>query len=152
MATSALLITSLCSLRSSLLPRFSPKFPSSSSSSSSSSPSYFLRFNRFRSFASSSSSMAGSSEPKESPSNNPGLRSEVDEATKGYFLQQTVSPVILFCHFVSWVLTESDVELNCWVLFFHCRCLELRILKRALISTLECWACRKSPLISLLSP
>ncbi|GAB2275147.1 hypothetical protein Dimus_009908 [Dionaea muscipula] len=33
------------------------------------------------------------SEPKESPSNNPGLLSAApDEATKGYFMQQTVCP------------------------------------------------------------
>ncbi|KAL5710000.1 lactoylglutathione lyase [Ranunculus cassubicifolius] len=42
--------------------------------------------NRFRSFC---SSMAGS-EPKESASNNPGLQSSPDEATKGYFMQQTM--------------------------------------------------------------
>ena len=31
------------------------------------------------------------SEPKESPANNPGLHATPDEATKGYFMQQTVS-------------------------------------------------------------
>lgn len=31
------------------------------------------------------------SEPKESPANNPGLHATRDEATKGYFMQQTVS-------------------------------------------------------------
>lgn len=41
-------------------------------------------------FRSSSSSPMASSEPKESPSNNPGLHLEPDEATRGYFLQQTV--------------------------------------------------------------
>lgn len=41
--------------------------------------------NRFRSF---SSSMA--SEPKESPSNNPGLQASPDDATKGYIMQQTM--------------------------------------------------------------
>ncbi|KAI3974782.1 hypothetical protein MKX01_028042 [Papaver californicum] len=41
---------------------------------------------RFRSVC---SSMA--SGPKESPSNNPGPRSTPDEATKGYFMQQTFS-------------------------------------------------------------
>jgi len=30
-------------------------------------------------------------ESKESPANNPGLHATVDEATKGYFMQQTVS-------------------------------------------------------------
>nr|BAK23262.1 glyoxalase I [Allium cepa] len=34
--------------------------------------------------------MAASSQPKESPANNPGLQSEPDEATKGYFFQQTM--------------------------------------------------------------
>lgn len=43
---------------------------------------------RFRLF-----SMAA--EPKESPANNPGLHTTPDEATKGYFMQQTVS---LFFH------------------------------------------------------
>lgn len=28
---------------------------------------------------------------KESPSNNPGLAAEIDQATKGYFMQQTVN-------------------------------------------------------------
>ncbi|RZC77009.1 hypothetical protein C5167_001531 [Papaver somniferum] len=41
--------------------------------------------NRFRPVC---SSMA--SGPKESPSNNPGLHSTSDEATKGYFMQQTM--------------------------------------------------------------
>lgn len=35
--------------------------------------------------------MAAASEPKESLGNNPGLVSQKDEATKEYFLQQTVS-------------------------------------------------------------
>ncbi|GAU45452.1 hypothetical protein TSUD_107440 [Trifolium subterraneum] len=39
---------------------------------------------RFRFF-----SMA-STEPKESPVNNPGLHTTIDEATKGYFMQQTM--------------------------------------------------------------
>ncbi|KAF2321750.1 hypothetical protein GH714_002079 [Hevea brasiliensis] len=30
------------------------------------------------------------SEPKESPANNPGLHTTLDEATKGYFMQQTM--------------------------------------------------------------
>jgi hypothetical protein len=32
------------------------------------------------------------SEAKESASNNPGLHTTPDEATKGYIMQQTVSP------------------------------------------------------------
>ena len=35
------------------------------------------------------------SEPKESPANNPGLQATPDEATKGYIMQQTVSPLNL---------------------------------------------------------
>ncbi|XP_066346745.1 lactoylglutathione lyase-like isoform X1 [Miscanthus floridulus] len=34
--------------------------------------------------------MSTSSGPKEAPANNPGLQTEVDPATKGYFLQQTM--------------------------------------------------------------
>lgn len=37
-------------------------------------------------------------ELKESPANNPGLHTTPDEATKGYFMQQTVSE--LFSPFV----------------------------------------------------
>jgi hypothetical protein len=39
--------------------------------------------------------MATSSGPKEAPANNPGLQTEVDPATKGYFLQQTVTRALL---------------------------------------------------------
>ncbi|RRT70934.1 hypothetical protein B296_00008921, partial [Ensete ventricosum] len=46
------------------------------------------RLDRFRPFC--SSMAASSSEPKESPSNNPGLQTQLDDATKGYFLQQTL--------------------------------------------------------------
>ncbi|XP_042419028.1 lactoylglutathione lyase-like [Zingiber officinale] len=49
---------------------------------------FFKQFHRFRPFCSSSMA-ASSSDPKESPSNNPGLHTELDDATKGYFLQQT---------------------------------------------------------------
>jgi len=35
------------------------------------------------------------SDSKDSTSNNPGLHATPDEATKGYFLQQTVSPKIV---------------------------------------------------------
>ncbi|XP_062184981.1 lactoylglutathione lyase [Phragmites australis] len=34
--------------------------------------------------------MSTSSGPKETPTNNPGLQTEIDPATKGYFLQQTM--------------------------------------------------------------
>ncbi|XP_073364118.1 uncharacterized protein [Aegilops tauschii subsp. strangulata] len=37
------------------------------------------------------SAMSTSSGAKEAPANNPGLQAEVDPATKGYFMQQTVS-------------------------------------------------------------
>jgi lactoylglutathione lyase len=35
--------------------------------------------------------MSTSSGTKEAPANNPGLQAEIDPATKGYFMQQTVS-------------------------------------------------------------
>jgi hypothetical protein len=38
--------------------------------------------------------MSTSSGPKEAPGNNPGLHTEIDPATKGYFLQQTVSSTL----------------------------------------------------------
>ncbi|XP_020248398.1 lactoylglutathione lyase [Asparagus officinalis] len=69
-------------LRNLLLPRFSSKFPSISPSLNA------LRLNPSRSFSSSSSSSMAAA--KESPSNNPGLQAEPDEATKGYFFQQTM--------------------------------------------------------------
>lgn len=50
--------------------------------------SHFKRFDRVRRFA--PAAMATSSGPKEAPANNPGLQTEVDPATKGYFLQQTM--------------------------------------------------------------
>jgi hypothetical protein len=41
--------------------------------------------------------MSTSSGTKEAPANNPGLQAEIDPATKGYFMQQTVSmPLLLF--------------------------------------------------------
>ncbi|KAK9676610.1 hypothetical protein RND81_11G088400 [Saponaria officinalis] len=46
--------------------------------------------NQYRRLSVSSSSMSSSSESKESPSNNPGLQATVDDATKGYFMQQTM--------------------------------------------------------------
>uniref|UniRef100_A0A7C9CUI6 Lactoylglutathione lyase n=2 Tax=Opuntia streptacantha TaxID=393608 RepID=A0A7C9CUI6_OPUST len=65
--------------------RFAPK-TGFSSTSLSLIPNLKLRY-RFQLF--SVTSMA-SSEPKESPSNNPGLQATPDEATKGYFMQQTM--------------------------------------------------------------
>lgn len=38
------------------------------------------------------------SEPKESPANNPGLQTTRDEATNGYFMQQTVSLFIILTY------------------------------------------------------
>ncbi|XP_021766440.1 lactoylglutathione lyase isoform X1 [Chenopodium quinoa] len=43
-----------------------------------------------RSFSVTSSMAAASSEPKEAVSNNPGLHSTPDDATKGYIMQQTM--------------------------------------------------------------
>lgn len=53
--------------------------------------------NRFRLF-----SMA--SEPKDSPANNPGLQATPDEATKGYFMQQTVISFHISIYMLSTVL------------------------------------------------
>ncbi|KAH9660565.1 Lactoylglutathione lyase [Citrus sinensis] len=53
-------------------------------SSTKTTTSWFKASNRFRLL-----SMA-SSEPKESPANNPGLHTARDEATNGYFMQQTM--------------------------------------------------------------
>nr|AYW35849.1 glyoxalase I [Saccharum hybrid cultivar] len=50
--------------------------------------SHFKRFDRVRRF--SPAAMSTPSGPKEAPANNPGLQTEVDPATKGYFLQQTM--------------------------------------------------------------
>ncbi|KAJ4979082.1 hypothetical protein NE237_009862 [Protea cynaroides] len=64
-------------------------------------------FNRFRLF-----SMA--SEPKESPSNNPGLHATPDEATKGYIMQQTM-----------YRIKDPKVSLD-----FYSRVLGMKLLKR----------------------
>ncbi|KAF5200783.1 Lactoylglutathione lyase [Thalictrum thalictroides] len=84
MASSLFSSSSSLSLRS-LIP-FSTKLPSTQN------PNLIFNktkeLNRFRSFYCSSS--MDSSELKESPSNNPGLQSTPDEATKGYFMQQTM--------------------------------------------------------------
>ena len=94
--------------------------------------------NRYRLF-----SMA--SEAKESPANNPGLHTTPDEATKSYFMQQTV--IISFSFSIYSSCTCNYVCLCVlWIvvlLYFDCRCFELRIPKWALTSILASWACRK---------
>ncbi|XP_058107958.1 lactoylglutathione lyase-like isoform X5 [Magnolia sinica] len=54
------------------------------------------------------------SEPKESPSNNPGLSVESDEDTKGYFMQQTMFRI-----------KDPKVSLD-----FYSRVLGMKLLKR----------------------
>ncbi|XP_042476794.1 lactoylglutathione lyase isoform X2 [Macadamia integrifolia] len=54
------------------------------------------------------------SEPKESPSNNPGLHANPDEATKGYFMQQTM-----------YRIKDPKVSLD-----FYSRVLGMKLLKR----------------------
>ncbi|KAI5389020.1 hypothetical protein KIW84_074612, partial [Lathyrus oleraceus] len=63
---------------------------------------------RFRFF-----SMAAA-EPKESPANNPGLHATIDEATKGYFMQQTM-----------YRIKDPKVSLD-----FYSRILGMSLLKR----------------------
>ncbi|XP_072984047.1 lactoylglutathione lyase [Typha latifolia] len=98
------------SILSSSLLRFSYKFPSIPAIPISLST-QIRRFDRFRPF---SSSMATSSESKESPENNPGLQSKQDEATKGYFLQQTMFRI-----------KDPKVSLD-----FYSRVLGMKLLKR----------------------
>ncbi|CAI8616355.1 unnamed protein product [Vicia faba] len=64
---------------------------------------------RFRFF-----SMAAAAQPKESPANNPGLHSTIDEATKGYFMQQTM-----------YRIKDPKVSLD-----FYSRILGMSLLKR----------------------
>lgn len=103
--------------------------------------------NRYRLF-----SMA--SEAKESPANNPGLQANPDEATKSYFMQQTV--IYNYKLFLIKKERKKERDSSCtwysmftiklWVFFcvyFDCRCIGLRIPKWALTSILASWACRK---------
>lgn len=81
----------------------------------------FQELNHFRLF-----SMAFAHD--ESPDNNPGLQATPDDATKGYFLQQTVRqfwPISFYNHFYVFI----HCFLNIFVFEFDCRCFELRILK-----------------------
>lgn len=80
------------------------------------------------------------SEPTESPANNPGLHATPDEATKGYFMQQTVSRFDF--RFLSANYNVSfNIDYRKNISFF--RCFESRTQKRVLTSILVCWACRK---------
>lgn len=47
------------------------------------------------------------SEPKESPANNPGLHATPDEATKGYFMQQTVRAFIVMLIIIIIILFQG---------------------------------------------
>ena len=49
-------------------------------------------------------------EPKESPANNPGLHATIDQATKRYFMQQTVS---------KYHITHHTPYLFLWSLLFE---------------------------------
>uniref|UniRef100_M8CGC5 Uncharacterized protein n=1 Tax=Aegilops tauschii TaxID=37682 RepID=M8CGC5_AEGTA len=53
-------------------------------------PKGFARARRSYPAAFAASAMSTSSGAKEAPANNPGLQAEVDPATKGYFMQQTL--------------------------------------------------------------
>lgn len=85
------------------------------------------------------------SESKESPSNNPGLHSSPDEATKGYFMQQTVRNsqksffLIAVYHEIFLIVLVILLLVNRDI-----RCLELKTPKSAWTSTLAYWECRKS--------
>ncbi|OEL33685.1 Lactoylglutathione lyase [Dichanthelium oligosanthes] len=67
------------------------------------------RFDRVRRF--SPAAMSTSSGPKEAPGNNPGLQTQIDPATKGYFLQQTVSRALLPVYFTQ-PLVDQLVTMN----------------------------------------
>ncbi|KAH9608276.1 hypothetical protein KSS87_000328 [Heliosperma pusillum] len=69
---------------------------------------------KFRRLSVKSSSSLMSSESKESPSNNPGLHSTIDDATKGYLMQQTMFRI-------------KDPKLS---LDFYSRVLGMSLLKR----------------------
>ncbi|XP_044435758.1 uncharacterized protein [Triticum aestivum] len=57
-------------------------------------PKGFARARRSYPAAFAASAMSTSSGAKEAPANNPGLQAEVDPATKGYFMQQTLEKLI----------------------------------------------------------
>ncbi|CAN0916466.1 Lactoylglutathione lyase [Linum grandiflorum] len=89
MAAATSIITSLSRLPSFrrrlhlTIPSFVPRSPSSTPSVLS----VLQGSKRSRLF---SAAMASSSDSKDSPANNPGLHTSPDEATKGYFMQQTM--------------------------------------------------------------
>lgn len=56
-----------------------------------------------------------SSEPKESPANNPGLHTARDEATNGYFMQQTVSSFYSFYINSSWTFFQLIINMGLFI-------------------------------------
>ncbi|GJN12148.1 hypothetical protein PR202_ga30403 [Eleusine coracana subsp. coracana] len=82
----------------------------------------FQRFNKLRRF--SPAAMSTASGLKEAPANNPGLHTEMDPATKGYFMQQTVLFMTrLFRH----MLRVKDPKVS---LDFYSRVMGMSLLKR----------------------